>query len=249
MLTDDRVTTNRLKMKRRIHTISILILTEVLGCYIFEMVGFAKGVSQHTISNLKWQQDNSRIYFVNLSAGLDTMEFKSSIEIDQARPADFKENVENYINSLSPNFIATNETFSGVGKAVFLNTKVRAKWKKEISLEHKPNAANDRTEYPKLYYGFYQFVSKKKCKLALDSLLNCFGNDCVKIKWGESKDYISTCPSIYIINDYEILVCKTQPTYEVEFWYSIVSELKNKFEKATSRIIVIDQKGVISFEN
>jgi hypothetical protein len=82
MLTDDRATTNRQKMKRPILTISILILTAGLGYFIFEMAGFANGVRQDTIKNLKWQQDNSQIYFVDLPAGLDTMEFKASITLD-----------------------------------------------------------------------------------------------------------------------------------------------------------------------
>ena len=69
-------------MKRPILTISILILTAGLGYFIFEMTGFANGVRQDTIKNLKWQQDNSQIYFVDLPAGLDTMEFKASITLD-----------------------------------------------------------------------------------------------------------------------------------------------------------------------
>ena len=82
MLTDDRATTNIRKMNRPILTISILILTAGLGYFIFEMAGFANGFSQDTIKNLKWQQDNSQIYFVDLPAGLDTMEFKASITLD-----------------------------------------------------------------------------------------------------------------------------------------------------------------------
>ncbi len=46
------------------------------------MAGFANGVRQDTIKNLEWQRDNSQIYFVDLPAGLDTMEFKASIILD-----------------------------------------------------------------------------------------------------------------------------------------------------------------------
>ena len=160
-----------------------------------------------------------------------------------------EKDVDAYVDLLLSSYDNTNETCSGKGNAIFLHSNLRAKWKKEISLKHKSNAANDLTKYPKLYYGFYQFSSKKKCKLAVDSLLNCFGNDCIEIKWGEIKDYIRTMSSIYIINDYEIIVCKAQPIYELEFWYSITSELTRKFKKPSSRIIRIDPKGVISFEN
>jgi len=69
-------------MKRPILTISILILTAGLGYFAYEMFGFANGVRKDTIKNLKWQQDNTGIYFVDLPAGLDTMDFKASITID-----------------------------------------------------------------------------------------------------------------------------------------------------------------------
>lgn len=82
MLTNDRETKNRLKMKRPILIILILILTAGLGYFIVEMAGYANGVKQDTIKNLKWQQDNSQVYFVDLPAGLDTMEFKASITLD-----------------------------------------------------------------------------------------------------------------------------------------------------------------------
>lgn len=82
MLIDDFVTTNRPKMKRPIMTIFIPILTAGLGYFIFVMAGFANGVQQDTIKNLKWQQDKSQIYFVDLPDGLDTMEFKASITLE-----------------------------------------------------------------------------------------------------------------------------------------------------------------------
>ena len=69
-------------MKRPILTIFILILTAGLSYFIFEMAGFTNGVIQDTIENQKWQQDNSKIYFVDLPAGLDTMDFKASITLD-----------------------------------------------------------------------------------------------------------------------------------------------------------------------
>ncbi len=82
MLPEDRVTTNRQIMKRPILIIFSLILTAGLGYFIFEMAGFTNGVRQDTIIFLKWQQDNSQIYFVDLPAGLDTIEFKASITLD-----------------------------------------------------------------------------------------------------------------------------------------------------------------------
>jgi hypothetical protein len=82
MLTDDRAMTNRPKMKRPILKIPILILTAGLGYFNFEMTGFANGVRHDTINNLRYQQDSSQIYFVDLPAGLDTMEFKASITLN-----------------------------------------------------------------------------------------------------------------------------------------------------------------------
>ena len=161
----------------------------------------------------------------------------------------FKTKVDNYINALLPNFMISSETLSVLGNDIVLNTKARTKWKKEVTLAHKTNVESDRTKYPKLYYGFYQYSNKNKCSIALDSLLNCFGKDCITIKWNNEQVYVSSIPSIYIINDDEIIVCKVQPTYEYDFWNATQSELLNKFKKDSSKIIRIDVKGLISFEN
>jgi hypothetical protein len=161
----------------------------------------------------------------------------------------FRTKVDHYIHSLSPNFVISSETLSVLGNDMVLHSKVQTKWKMEVSLEHKTNVEDDRTKYPKLYFGFYQYASKNKCSIALDSLLNCFGNDCDTIKWNNEQEHISSVPSIYIINDHEIIVCKVQPTHEYDFWNSTQSELLNNFKKDSSRIIRINHKGAISFEN
>jgi hypothetical protein len=49
------------------------------------MYGFAQGVRQDTIKNINWQKENTGIYFVNLPAGLDTMDFKATITLDQTK--------------------------------------------------------------------------------------------------------------------------------------------------------------------
>lgn len=51
-------------MKRPFLTITFIILFAGLNCFIY-------------------QQDNSQIYYVDLPAGLETMEFKASITLDQ----------------------------------------------------------------------------------------------------------------------------------------------------------------------
>jgi hypothetical protein len=160
-----------------------------------------------------------------------------------------KTKVDRYIHSLSPNFLISSETLSVLGNDVVLNTKVRTKWKKEVSLAHKTNDENDRTKYPKLYYGFYQYSSKNKCSIAFDSLLACFGSDCMKIKWNNEETHIHSMPSIYIINETEIIVCKAQPSYEYDYWNSTQSEILRQFKKDSSRVIRVDGKGLLSFEN
>jgi hypothetical protein len=57
---------NRPKLKRPILILSILILTAGLGYFIFEMSGFANGVRQDRTNKIKWHQDNTQIYFVDL---------------------------------------------------------------------------------------------------------------------------------------------------------------------------------------
>lgn len=68
-------------MKRPILIILLSILTATFGYFAFEMSCFAKGVKQDSHNNLKWKQDNSQVYFVELPAGLDTREFKASIAL------------------------------------------------------------------------------------------------------------------------------------------------------------------------
>jgi len=85
MLKDDSSMTNRLNIKRSVLTISIIILTAGLGYFIYEMADFAKGVHQDTIKNIKWQEDNTGIYFVDLPKGLDTIDFKASITLNSTK--------------------------------------------------------------------------------------------------------------------------------------------------------------------
>lgn len=70
-------------------TIIIVIITGLLsfwlGWFLHDMSQFAEGVRQDTIKNLKWQKYNTAIYFVDLPAGLDTMDFKASITLDTTK--------------------------------------------------------------------------------------------------------------------------------------------------------------------
>lgn len=46
------------------------------------MYGFADGVKYDTINNLNQQEKRTAVYFIDLPAGLDTMDFHSTITLD-----------------------------------------------------------------------------------------------------------------------------------------------------------------------
>jgi len=72
--------------KMKIVTIAlILIAISGSGYFFSEMFGFANGVKQGTINHLIWRQDNTKIYYINLPADLDTTAFKATITLDPTR--------------------------------------------------------------------------------------------------------------------------------------------------------------------
>ena len=81
----------------------------------------------------------------------------------------------------------------------------------------------------------------------MESLLNCYGTDCGKLKWGEEGKSLKTTPSIYLINNKEIIVCKIHCDHTNDFWTKFKNELTTKFGCGTSRIIDAGCGGPINF--
>ena len=73
------------KMKRPILLTAAFIFSAGLGYFIYILYGFTTGVQQDTIKTLKWQKENTAIYFVDLPLGLDTINFKASITLDTSK--------------------------------------------------------------------------------------------------------------------------------------------------------------------
>jgi hypothetical protein len=72
-------------MKRKILIISIIILTVGLGYFAYEIVDFANGMRQDKVGNINFLKDITEIYYIDLPAGLDTMEFKATVTFDKTK--------------------------------------------------------------------------------------------------------------------------------------------------------------------
>lgn len=130
-----------------------------------------------------------------------------------------------------------------------LDKKVNASWSKTITLKQKKAFKNkyNQSVYQRLFLGFYQYTTNKECSAALDSLLNCFGTDCGTLKWGDNDKAIKTTPTIYLINDKEIVVCKIHCEHTNDFWTTFKHYLEMTFSSKNSGIIEAGCGGQIRF--
>ena len=85
MLKDGRTALQITKMKRKIFIISITILIVGVGYCIYEIFDFANGMRQDKVGGLNRQTEMIGIYYIDLPAGLDTLEFKANIRIDKSK--------------------------------------------------------------------------------------------------------------------------------------------------------------------
>ena len=162
---------------------------------------------------------------------------------------DFQTSVDSFIKKYSADFKTVAETFNSDGNDFILEKKVKTSWNKTVTLKRKTSFKNkyDQTAYQRLFLGFYQYDTDKQCSAALDSLLNCFGTDCSKLKWGDNGKSLKTTPTIYLINEREIIVCKIHCEHTNDFWTTFKHDLTTTFENATSRIIDAGCGGPINF--
>lgn len=89
--------------------------------------------------------------------------------------------------------------------------------------------------------GFYAFEypNKKVCKLAVDSLLQCFPNFCIAVERGKPvNDQIT--PSVYIINDKTVYCLETFCEDVNEQWEAIVKKFVTTFASNSSTIILTE---------
>ncbi len=89
--------------------------------------------------------------------------------------------------------------------------------------------------------GFYvfEYPNKKVCKLAVDSLLQCFPNFCVQVERGKPiNDKIT--PSVYIINDKTVYCIETFCEDVNEEWEKILKSFVDAFADKSSTIILTE---------
>ena len=161
----------------------------------------------------------------------------------------FKGEVDSFLEKYSAGFSAIPERYNSFGNDYILDTKVMSSWKKIVTLKSKIKFENNYKQIvsQRLFLGFYKYENKVKCSAALDSLLACFGNDCAKIKWGEQVSSLKATPSIYIVNDSEIIVCHIRCEQINNSWEIFKDELIHTFGEENSGVIESGCGGPVEF--
>lgn len=89
--------------------------------------------------------------------------------------------------------------------------------------------------------GFYAFEypNKKVCKLAVDTLLQCFPNFCIAVERGKPLTDQLT-PSVYIINDKTVFCMETFCEDVNEQWQEMLKKFVTTFATNSSTIILTE---------
>ena len=166
-----------------------------------------------------------------------------------ASAADFPASVDNFLKKYSADFSVVSETYLGNNGNDFILDKTETTWYKSVTLKNKKSFKSkyNQTVYQRLFLGFYQYDTEEQCSAALDSLLNCFGTDCGKIKWGDDVKAIKTTPIVYLINEKTIIFCKIHCEHTDNFWTTFKHDLIMTFGNGASGIIEAGCGGPINF--
>ena len=115
--------------------------------------------------------------------------------------------------------------------------------KNEIALKainlHSNKNSYDKKVYTRIQMWQFDFETNDKCKQVSDSLLNCFPNDCFKIK-KQIDQGIKITPSIWIITDKTIYVAKTACEQVDEKWTNFIADFVESFADNDSEIIITE---------
>jgi len=115
------------------------------------------------------------------------------------------------------------------------------KW--DIALKAKKSHSNknsyDKTVYTRIQMWQFDFETKEKRKQANDLLLNCFPNDCAKIK-KHTDQGIKITPSIWIFTDKSIYIAQTACEQVDHKWNEFKREFSDTFADKESEIIVTE---------
>lgn len=115
--------------------------------------------------------------------------------------------------------------------------------KLEIALKAKNSHSNknsyDKTVYTRIQIWQFDFETTEKRKQATDSLLNCFPNDCAKIK-RQIDQGVKITPSIWVFTDKEIFIAQTACEQVDDKWTDFKREFTDVFSESNSEIIVTE---------
>lgn len=163
----------------------------------------------------------------------------------------FKENVKTFLTSFSNNFNASSERYTHSKYNDFiLEENIENEWSKTTTIKSKTSFNNhyNQTVYQRLYLGFHEYKNEATCDSAFSALMDCLGNDCAKINWGDENKGIKTTPFIYIKTSFEIVFCKINCEHDNEFWTEFKSKMIEKFSDSNSRIIEAGCGGPLTFK-
>ena len=115
--------------------------------------------------------------------------------------------------------------------------------KLEIAINDKESHSNKnsygKTVYTRIQMWQFDFDTNEKRKQASDSLLNCFPNDCAKVK-RQVDQGIKITPSIWVFTDKSIFIAQTACEQVDKKWTEFKSEFADEFADNESEIIVTE---------
>ena len=187
----------------------------------------------------------------NLATGLVLVILSMSLQtIGQTSTTSvFETNADNWLKLYTANFDLVPGNLNGTGQQAVMDRVKSVSWTKKITMKSKATIQdkNDKTTNLKLYIAFYEFADGNSCSSAKDSVLNCFGGECTKIKWGTDGQCAKTIPCIYIFNAKEIISCQVSCEEKNNYWTYIKSDLEKAFATQGSKILESDCGGPITF--
>ena len=115
--------------------------------------------------------------------------------------------------------------------------------KLDIAIKAKEPHSNEnsynKTVYTRIQLWQFDFDKNENCKQVIDSLLNCFPNDCAKVN-RQSDQGVKITPSIWILNEKTIYIAKTACEQVDKKWTKLKKEFVESFATDESEIIVTE---------
>ena len=122
-------------------------------------------------------------------------------------------------------------------------------WTRGLMLKKKTSFINhyEQKVYQRLYIKGYEYKDAKSCQEAIDKLLTCFPNDCIKVKKGQDVKGLKIVPSLYILSDTQIIFCKINCEHENKDWKTIQENFIKTFASSNSDIITTGCGGPLKW--